>query len=195
LKTRIEQESSFWNSFAKRYDRFIRHTLGNTYQILFEKLRIDTFESDRILEIATGTGLLSFEICRQVRHIDAIDISPEMIRIAKQKQKEKEILNVSFEVGDSSDIHFSDNSFDIVLASNVLHLLFNPEEALSEIHRVLKPDGRAILPTFCHGENIKSRLISGFMSLFGFKARNKWSVKSFETFVLNNGFKPINVKS
>jgi ubiquinone/menaquinone biosynthesis C-methylase UbiE len=112
-----------------------------------------------------------------------------MIRIVREKQCQKGISNIDFEVGDSCNLSFEDASFDVVIASNVLHLLFEPEKSLFEIRRVLKPDGKTILPTFCHTENIQSRIISCFVSLFGFRARNKWSAKSFISFVGNNNFR------
>ena len=188
MKNRIEKERRFWNLFSAKYDRFINSTLGTTYQQLYQKLITDVSGSVKILEVATGTGLLAFEICNNVNSINAIDIAPEMIRIAREKQHQKSISNIVFEVGDSCNLLFEDSSFDVVIASNVLHLLFDPEKSLSEIRRVLKPDGIAILPTFCHAENIQSRIISGFMSLFGFRARNKWSTKSFVLFLDNNRF-------
>ena len=80
-------------------------------------------------------------------------------------------------------------SFDIVIASNVLHLLFYPEKAIQEMKRVLKDNGQIIVPTYCHGENLKSLLISRLMGLAGFKARNRWSIKSFKDFIEKNGFK------
>jgi ubiquinone/menaquinone biosynthesis C-methylase UbiE len=188
MKNRIEKERRFWNLFSAKYDRFINSTLGTTYQQLYQKLIADVSGSSKILEVATGTGLLAFEICNNVNSINAIDIAPEMIQIAREKQHQKSISNIVFEVGDSCNLLFEDSSFDVVIASNVLHLLFEPEKSLSEIRRVLKPDGIAILPTFCHADNIQSYIISGFMSLFGFRARNKWSTKSFVLFLDNNRF-------
>lgn len=191
MKSRIEKESRFWNSFSARYDSFINSTLGPTYKQLYQKLKTDVSDSGKILEVATGTGLLAFEIYNKVNSINAIDIAPEMIKIACEKQKQRNISNIVFEVGDSCNLLFEDSSFDVVIASNVLHLLFEPEKSLSEIRRVLKPEGIAILPTFCHADNIQSRIVSGFMSLFGFRARNKWNTKSFVSFVKSNEFRII----
>jgi len=188
MKTEMNKELNFWNSFSGRYDNFIKYTLGKTYQKLFVKLKEDVTGTENILEIATGTGLLSFEICKLVHHINAIDIAPEMIRIAQKKQAEMHAVNIDFEVGDTSNLQFRDGSFDKVIASNVLHLLEDPDEALSEINRVLKPEGKAFLITFCHGENLRSRLISRFMELSGFKVRNRWTVKSYTAFIQASGF-------
>ncbi len=189
MKSRIEKEGNFWNWFASKYDKFISNILGSTYKKLFAILKNDFNKTDDILEIATGTGLIAFEICNHLKTIKAMDIAPNMIGIAKQKQAELKITNIEFEVGDSYNLHYQDLCFDKVLASNVLHLLYEPEKALAEIHRVLKPDGKAILPTFCHGQNFKTKIISKFMSLFAFRAQNKWSRKSYEEFVASCGFK------
>ena len=73
MKNRIEKEGHFWNSFSARYDSFIKSTLGPTYQQLYQNLKTDVSGSGKILEVATGTGLLAFEICNYVNSINAID--------------------------------------------------------------------------------------------------------------------------
>lgn len=188
IKSRIEKESRFWNFFSTKYDRFINITLKATYQQLYQLLKTNVTGTGKILEVAIGTGLHAFEICDYVKSINAIDISPEMIKVANEKQKQRNISNIVFEEGDSCNLAFEDETFDVVIASNVLHLLFDPEKSLAEIRRVLKPDGIAILPTFCHADNLQSHIISGFMSMFSFRARNKWSTKSFVLFLEKNRF-------
>jgi hypothetical protein len=73
----------------------------------------------------------------------------------------------------------------------VLHLLYQPVKALHEMKRVLSDNGTIILPTFCHGADLSSHIISRFMGLFGFKVRTRWSVNSFIDFVRTNGFRII----
>jgi ubiquinone/menaquinone biosynthesis C-methylase UbiE len=69
----------------------------------------------------------------------------------------------------------------------VLHLLFHPEIALKEMIRVIKPNGKIIISTFMHGQNLKSHILSRLMGIVGFKARNRWSVDSFKVFVEKYG--------
>ena len=57
--------------------------------------------------------------------------------------------------------------------------------------RVLKDNGQIIIPTYCHGANLKSHVISRFMGLAGFKARTRWTLSTFRDFVIKNGFKII----
>ena len=189
MKDRVLEERKFWDSFANKYDGFIRKRVSKSYDKLFQKLRSDTINCHNLLEIGTGTGLISIELSGQISNITAIDISPNMIEVAKSKAMKQKITNIDFQVGDSYNLNFSNASYDSVVASNVLHLLFEPEKALQEMKRVLKVNGKIIIPTYCHGQNIRSLLISRFMGAFGFKVRNRWSIKTFKCFVEKNGLK------
>lgn len=189
MKDRASEERRFWDSYAKKYDKFIAKRVSRSYSRLFQKLRTDAKNCGELLEIGTGTGLLSLELSDIVSKITAIDISPEMIAIARSKAQESRVTNIDFRVGDSCDLEFENGSFDMVIVSNVLHLLHKPELAVEEIKRVLKENGQAVLPTYCHGENWKTLLISRFMGLFGFRARSRWSINSFRAFLEKNGLK------
>ncbi len=184
---RVERERGFWDSFASKYDSFIRKIAASSYEKLLIELLNDTNDSSDLLEIATGTGILSLELRGQISKITAIDISPKMIEIAKKKVEENQISNIDFRVGDSYNLEFPDMSFDTVIASNVLHLLYQPDTAMSEMKRVVKKKGKIIIPTYCHGENLKTHLISRLMGIAGFKARSRWSVNSFEAYIKRNG--------
>ena len=75
-----------------------------------------------------------------------------------------------------------------MIASNLLHLLYEPEKPIKEIKRVMKDNGIFIAPTLCVGENTKSKIIAtviGFLS--GFKVVNKWSLQDFKSMLTNNG--------
>lgn len=175
-------EKRFWNRFARRYDRFMQHSLQPAYDELLVQLQQDLQAQDDLLEAGTGTGLLAFALCRQVRHITATDIAEEMIRVSQEKQASSSCSNITFLVADSYQLPFPDEQFDVVLIANVLHLLVEPKTALREAKRVLRPDGLLIAPTFCHGEGLKSRIISHLMGLVGFKARHRWSLEAFQDF-------------
>jgi ubiquinone/menaquinone biosynthesis C-methylase UbiE len=189
MKNRVEIEKAFWNSFAKRYDGFIHRMVSKTYEILLTKLANDTDKTENLLEIATGTGIIALKLSHHIAKITAIDIAPAMIKIANEKSHQASVSNIDFMVGDSCNLSFPDRTFDTIIASNVLHLLFEPDLALRERKRVLKDNGQIIIPTYCHGADFKSHIISRLMGLAGFKARTRWSVTTFRDFVRNNGFK------
>ncbi len=189
FKTNKFEEKKFWDRFADKYDSFIDKTANSAYHTIIEKLRYDLLKNSKVLDIGTGTGIIPFSVYNKVSCITAIDISPKMIDMAKQKLQLSKIDNINFLVQDSYNLEFPDNTFDIVIASNIMHLLNLPETCLKEVKRVLKNDGLFIAPTFCVGENIKTKILSVIaQSISGFKVINKWSINEFQSFLINNDF-------
>lgn len=96
---------------------------------------------ERVLEIGCGEGKGAKQILRywQPKHLAAIDLDPKMIARAKKRVSNK---NVVFRVGDVADLSFAaSNTYDAVFDFGILHHVPNWQDALSELHRVLKPDG------------------------------------------------------
>jgi ubiquinone/menaquinone biosynthesis C-methylase UbiE len=141
-----------------------------------------------ILDLATGTGVLALELAPQAQKVYGIDISPRMIELARAKAESRVIENVEFNTGDAYQLPYPAGMFDAVVISNALHIMLQPERALAEAHRVLKENGRLIVPTFCHSENHLSRVASWVMGLVGFKAFQRWSVDGFVRFIEANGY-------
>ncbi len=189
VENRVEKERAFWNLSAGKYDGLINKKASKAYEVLFKKLLQDTVETEKLLEIATGTGFTALKLSPHISNITAVDLSPEMIKIAEKHRAEKFIKNVDFKLGDACKLEFRDKAFDTIIAVNVMHLLFEPETALKEMRRALKDDGRIIIPTYCHGVSVKSHIKSRLMSLSGFKVRSRWSAASYKAFVEKNGFK------
>ena len=91
----------------------------------------------RVLEVGCGTGYFTRELARLGADVIAIDVSPELLEIAKANCS---MPNVRYEIQDASALSYSDAMFDSVVGSSVLHHL-EIKEALQEIYRVLKPGG------------------------------------------------------
>jgi ubiquinone/menaquinone biosynthesis C-methylase UbiE len=189
MDKRQKKESRFWDRFADIYDSFISAIFSKTYKTILYNLDSEISITNNVLDIGTGTGIIPFSIYSKVTSVIAIDISPEMIQIAKQKQENSAIKNIDFQVQDSYKLTFPDKSFDIVIASNLLHLLYEPEKPINEVKRVLKENGVFIAPTLCAGENTKSRIIAGIIgTISGFSVVNKWSIQELKTMLTNCGF-------
>jgi SAM-dependent methyltransferase len=90
-----------------------------------------------VLELGCGTGYFTRELARSGADIVAIDVSPELLQIAKANYSAP---NVRYEIQNAYELSYSDAVFDSVVGSSVLHHL-EIEEALREIYRVLKPSG------------------------------------------------------
>ena len=89
-----------------------------------------------------------------MKEIHAIDISYKMIEIAEEKAAISKIENVNFMQTDISDKRFKKESFDVILAFNMLHTLSNPQNVLRRIFELLKPKGLFISVTPCLGEKM-----------------------------------------
>ncbi len=101
-----------------------------------------------VLELGCGTGSTALEHAPHVAHIDATDVSAEMIAIGLDKARSAGIDNIDFRQA-SVEAFDESNTYDMVLALNLIHLLEDRKAALEKIHRLLKPGGLFISSTVC----------------------------------------------
>jgi phosphatidylethanolamine/phosphatidyl-N-methylethanolamine N-methyltransferase len=101
----------------------------------------------RVLEVGVGTGISLPLYAPHVR-IFGTDISEAMLKKARQRVDEFRLKNIEgLAVMDAEKLEFSDNSFDVVMAQYVVTAVPNPEAALDEFARVLRPGGELIILT------------------------------------------------
>ena len=108
----------------------------------------------RILEIGCGPGRLSVRLARDHGFdVTGLDLDPAMIERARANAAEAtgEVRRPSFLVGDVASMSFPDRSFDLVVSTLSMHHWADPDAGLSEIARVLRPNGRALLWDFRRG--------------------------------------------
>ena len=180
----MRNRQNFWDKNAERYDRFIRKDAA-AYEQLYELLRL-VVRQKNVLELATGTGLIAKNIVNSAAHIEATDASPEMIAEAKQGNCSAKL---HFSVQDMFHLPYAGKSFDMVIVANALHIVPEPEKALSEIRRVLKDDGVLAAPTFTHADNaFFGRVKAFFMKLAGFPLHSKWTSAEYLAFLRENGW-------
>ena len=180
----MKKSENFWNRNAKRYDRFMRNDRA-AYEKLYELIR-PVVKARTVLELAAGTGLIAKNIVRAASHIEVTDASEEMITEAKRNNRSAKL---HFSVRDMFCLPYADKSFDVVIVSNALHIVPQPEKALAEIRRVLKDDGVLIAPTFTHGNGTLRGIIKlFFMKLAGFPLNSRWSSADYLAFLRQNGW-------
>jgi 2-polyprenyl-3-methyl-5-hydroxy-6-metoxy-1,4-benzoquinol methylase len=97
-------------------------------------------EGSRVLELGCGTGTFTQRIASTGAEITAIDLSPDLIAMARKEVQ----LHISLVLVNVEKLSFPDETFEVVCGSSVLHHL-NVGNALNEIHRVLRPGGRLAL--------------------------------------------------
>ena len=180
----MSERKNFWDRNAGRYDRFMRKD-GAAYDEMYALIR-PVVKAKTVLELATGTGLIAKNIVNAAAHIEATDASAEMILEAKRDNRSAKL---HFSVQDMFRLPYADKSFDVVIVSNALHIIPQPEKALAEIRRVLKDDGVLIAPTFTHGNStLRGRLKLFFMKLVGFPLNSRWSSADYLAFLRQNGW-------
>ena len=180
----MRSSQNFWDKNVGRYDRFMRKDTA-AYEQLYELLR-PVVRQKTVLELATGTGLIAKHIVRYADHIEATDASQEMIEQAKQGVKSAKLY---FSVQNMFHLPYADQSFDVVIVVNALHIVPEPEKALSEIRRVLKDDGVLVAPTFTHADNaFFGKVKAFFMKLAGFPLHSKWTSHEYLAFLRENGW-------
>ena len=180
----MSERKNFWDKNAGRYDRFMRKERA-AYDEMYALIR-PLVRHKTVLELATGTGLIAKNIVNAAAHIEATDASPEMIAEAKRDNRSAKL---HFSVQDMFRLPYADKSFDVVIVSNALHIVPQPEKALQEIKRVLKDDGVLIAPTFTHaGNSFSGRVRAFFMKLAGFPLHSRWTSEEYLRFLRQNGW-------
>ena len=183
----MQEHKNFWDKNAGRYDRFMRKDQAayeEMYALIWPVVKAKT-----VLELATGTGLIAKSIVNAAAHIEATDASVEMIAEAK---RDNQSAKLHFSVQDMFRLPYAGKSFDVVIVSNALHIVPQPEKALAEIHRVLKDDGVLIAPTFTPfshaGNSFSGKVRAFFMKLAGFPLHSKWTSEEYLRFLRQNGW-------
>ncbi len=179
-----KDNKGFWDRWAKRYD-FAMSGDGRTYAQIVSRMKNVLNREMTVLELACGTGLLSVRLAGSVKLLEATDFSEEMIRQAKAKAHSSRL---HFSVQDATSLPYAPGSFDAAVISNALHIMPEPEKALAEIGRVLKPGGILIAPTFTAADSLSGRIRIRLMELSGFKVFHKWTPQGYLDFLNANGF-------
>ena len=180
----MQEHKNFWDKNAGRYDRFMRKDRA-AYDEMYALIR-PVVKGKTVLELATGTGLIAKNIVNAAAHIEATDASVGMIAEAK---RDNQSAKLHFSVQDMFRLPYADKSFDVVIVSNALHIVPQPEKALAEIHRVLRDDGVLIAPTFTHAENSFFGNSKAFLlKLAGFPLYSRWTSGEYLCFLQQNGW-------
>lgn len=172
-----EKGRAYWNLHAKNYDRSMM-LIGRPIPAMVELAAEAVRGAGRVLEVAAGTGLVTPALAREAGEVIATDYAPAMVASVEARVREAGLTNVRCEQADIYQLRFEPNSFDAVVAANVLHLVPNLDAALAALRRMLKPGGRLIVPTYCHDETTLSWIVSRLLAITGFPAHRRFTVQS-----------------
>lgn len=154
---------SYWSKNASKFDKNTNQDIRN----LVNRIVNDIGHVDRALDVGAGTGVVSLELAKHVKQVDALDSELKMISMAKKKAGESNIKNISFHTQSAYELEYSNHIFDAIIILNSLHVMKTPALALLEARRVMKSKGLLIAPTYCHAETKEN--LNNYQ---------KWSLKS-----------------
>ena len=114
------------------------------FQALADRLTDNPPIGTRILEVAPGPGYLSIELAKRGYEITGLDISRTFVEIAAENAR-KASLKIDFQQGNASAMPFGEHTFDLIVCRAAFKNFSQPVAAMNEIHRVLRPGGRALI--------------------------------------------------
>jgi len=158
----MNKSEKFWDRSAKEYENK-KINWEKIYNKAVENTKKHLNSSDVVLDYACGAGVITAQIADYVKEIHAIDISSKMIDVAQRIADERKIENINFSKTTIFDDRYKEESFDVITAFNILHLLEDSKEVIQRINKLLKTRGLFISETPCIGE--KKSLLSTFLSL------------------------------
>lgn len=145
----LNQPKDFWDMRAPDYDSTSGGTYARAYDLTAERSAKYLTPTDRVLEFACGTGIVTLRLAPRVTYLRGIDISPNMVDRAREKTRD--LPNVEITNTDLFDSCLEPGSFDAVCAYNVLLYLPDLPAALARIRELLRPGGVFLSATDCLG--------------------------------------------
>lgn len=173
---------------AEKYDTtfYGQHARKNYKYILNE---LNYLKEENILDIGCGTGELLYMINKKGLNLYGIDLSDKMIEEAKMKLQN----HANLTIGDSENLPYKDNKFDIIICNDSFHHYPNPIKALKEMNRVLKNNGKLIMGD-CYQPFISRQIMNIFMKFSKEGDVKIYSKKEFINMFKDSNFKNIKYK-
>ena len=163
-----EEVAEMFNNISKRYD-FLNHFLSMGIDRIWRKKAVKQLrgvQPKMILDIATGTGDFALALLKlNPEKVVGVDISEGMLEMGRKKMKKKGVEDViEMKMGDSEKLLFEDNTFDALTVGFGVRNYQDLNQGLSDMLRVLKSNGKAVILEFSKPKKFPVKQLFGFYS-------------------------------
>ena len=170
--------------YDRRWDVYVRRSVSETLD------RFDVRAGDRVLDVGCGTGVLLEKLAwiEPPAGLFGVDASPDMLEVARERLGSTADLTFAC----AEKLPFPDAHFDIVVSTSAFHFIREPQMALSEMHRVLKPSGKLVITDWC-ADFFSSRLLDGFFRLASPAYERAYHSNEIQRMIKETGFRQVRV--
>jgi phosphatidylethanolamine/phosphatidyl-N-methylethanolamine N-methyltransferase len=183
-----ERDRNYWERHAANYDASLR-VLARPLPRMLELTMQSVRGADNVLEVAAGTGLVTTAIAANVGRLTATDYTSAMVNVLRERTTQLALSNVTCEQADIYALRYQPESFDVVVAANVLHLVPDLPGALAALRSMVRPNGKLVLPTFCHDQTMLSAVVSRVLALTGFPGHRRFTGSSLRAELEKHGIR------
>lgn len=137
------------------YERFKTY-----YEYIPEVAEFEYHFGEKVLEIGVGVGTDLVQYAKNGCYVHGIDLTENAVQVTRKNLELHNFYSNNVKIGDAEKMPYHDNTFDLIYTFGVLHHTPDIKKALKEIHRVLKPEGKAIIMLYAVGwKHIVKRII------------------------------------
>ncbi|MDR2656965.1 MAG: class I SAM-dependent methyltransferase [Oscillospiraceae bacterium] len=179
---------TFWDFCAPFYDKVERTNAA--YSGMLRLIRDLTPQGANVFEAAAGTGAISAFIADKAKSVLCTDISERMLNIAREKAAKRGLKNIMFSTRSIFDTGESDDTHDVVIASQVLHLIDEPQKAAAELKRI---SAGAVITSVALLKGLRgffARPGVGVWRLLGFAPKREFDAEGYREFLCEIGLPP-----
>lgn len=191
---------------ARWYEKNTRRAMPE-FKALAQRMAGTLAPGTRVLEVAPGPGFFTIELAKLGNYeIAGVDISATFVQIARDNA-ECEGVRVEFQQGNASNLPFPADCFDLVLCRAAFKNFSDPAGAVCEMHRVLKPGGRAVVIDLRKDidtreldryiRNLNAGALNAFVIKWTFRLmliRRAYTREQFEQFIAQSGFEKSDIQ-
>jgi len=163
-----EQVADMFNNISPKYD-LLNHVLSGGIDILWRKKAVRLLKPEQpqiMLDVATGTADFAIEaLSLKPKKIIGVDISEGMLEVGKKKIAKMGLQDtIELQMGDSENLPFEDNYFDVITVAFGVRNFENLEKGLSDMRRVVKDNGVVAILEFSQPERVPFKQLYNFYS-------------------------------